>query len=163
MTESVWLTLEQQQAVRAHLHATQRLFAELDRQLQRDAGFPRSEYEILVRLSEAPQWRLRMSELANSMHFSLSRLSHAVARMERAGHVRREAITGPGRRTDAFLTDEGYATLVAAAPGHVAAVRTLLVDRLTSAQLDQLHAISRALLADEDTAEHTDHVRGRPG
>lgn len=153
MTEDVWLSLEQQQAWRAHLHATQRLFAALDRQLQRDAGFPRSEYEILVRLSEASGWRLRMSELAGSMYWSPSRLSHAVARLERAGDVRREVIAGEGRRTDAVLTEQGHATLVAAAPGHVAAVRTHLVERLSAAQLEQLHDISRALLADEAASE----------
>ena len=151
MTEDVWLTLDQQQAWRAHLHATQRLFAALDRQLQRDAGFPRSEYEILVRLSEAPDWRLRMSELAGAMYFSLSRLSHAVARLERAGNVRREVVEGAGRRVEAVLTEQGHATLVAAAPGHVAAVRKHLVERLSPTQLDQLHEISRALLADEET------------
>ena len=148
MVDEVWLTLDQQQAWRAHLHATQRLFAELDRQLQRDAGFPRSEYEILVRLSEAPGWRLRMSELACSMYFSPSRLSHAVARLERAGDVRRETVAGEGRRTEAVLTEHGHATPVAAAPGHVAAVREHLVDKLTGAQLGQLHEISRALLSD---------------
>ena len=157
MTEDVWLTLEQQQAWRAHLHATQRLFEVLDRQLQRDAGFPRSEYEVLVRLSEAPGWRLRMTDLAGLMHFSLSRLSHAVARMERVGHLRREVVSGAGRRTDVVLTDQGHAALVAAAPGHVAAVRTHLVERLTAEQLVQLHEISRALLADEDARGHEPH------
>ena len=146
----MWLTLDQQQAWRAHLHATQRLFAALDRQLLRDAGFPRSDYEILVRLSEAPGWRLRMSELAAAMYFSPSRLSHAVARLERVGNVRREVVAGEGRRIDAVLTEQGHATLVAAAPGHVAAVRTLLVERLTPEQLEELHEISRALLADEE-------------
>ena len=148
MADDVWLTLEQQRAWRAHLHATQRLFAALDRQLLRDAGFPRSDYEVLVRLSESPARRLRMSELAGSMYFSLSRLSHTVARMERAGHVRREAVAGPGRRVDAVLTEAGHAALVAAAPGHVAAVRSLLVERLSPAQMKQLHAISEALLDD---------------
>ena len=157
MTEDVWLTLEQQQAWRAHLHATQRLFEVLDRQLQRDAGFPRSEYEVLVRLSEAPGWRLRMTDLAGLMHFSLSRLSHAVARMERVGHLRREVVSGAGRRTDVVLTDQGHAALVAAAPGHVTAVRTHLVERLTAEQLVQLHEISRALLADEDARGHEPH------
>lgn len=159
MTDDVWLTLEQQRAWRAHLHATQHLFAALDRQLQRDAGFPRSEYEILVRLSEAPGWRLRMSDLAGSMYFSLSRLSHAVARLERAGNVRREVVAVPSRRTEAVLTEQGHATLVAAAPGHVAAVRTHLVERLTPAQLDQLHAISLALLADEECQDATSEGR----
>ena len=158
----MWLTLEQQQVVRAHLYATQRLFAALDRQMQRDAGFPRSEYEILVRLSEAPEWRLRMSELAAAMFFSLSRLSHAVSRMEHSGHVRREVVTGAGRRTDVILTDQGYATLVAAAPGHVAAVRALLVERLTPAQLDQLHEISLALLADGDGPDEVGDLLAGP-
>ena len=154
MAEELWLTLEQQQAWRAHLHSTQRLFDALDRQLLRDSGFPRSEYEILVRLSEAPACRLRMSELAASMYFSPSRLSHAVGRLERDGDVRREVVTGKGRHIDAVLTDRGHATLVAAAPGHVAAVRTHLVERLSPTQLRQLHEISLALLADESTDTH---------
>ncbi len=151
--DDVWLTLEQKQAWRAHLHATQRLFDALDRQLQRDSGFPRSEYEILVRLSEVPDGRLRMSELAASMYFSPSRLSHAVARLERDGDVRRETGVGPGRRVDAVLTEQGYATLAAAAPGHVAEVRAQLVGKLTPKQLGQLHDISLALLADETEDE----------
>lgn len=152
MTQEEWLTPEQLQAWRAHLHASQLLFDALDRQLQRDAGFCRSDYEILVRLSEAPERRLRMSELAGSMLFSLSRLSHAVARLERAGNVHREVSAEDGRVTFAVLTEQGYATLVAAAPGHVRAVRAHLLDRLSPEQLSQLHAISLAILDADGTA-----------
>ncbi len=107
---------------------------------------PHGYYELLVRLSEAPERRMRMSALAEASASSRSRLSHAVAQLEKRGWVRREASPGDGRGAVAVLMDEGFAALAAAAPGHVAAVRRLLVDRLTTAQLRSLREISEALL-----------------
>ena len=137
-----WLSTAEQQSWRAHLEATQLLFDALDRQLQRDAGLSHADYEILVRLSEAPGRQLRMSVLAESTLFSRSRLSHAVARLERAGWVRRESCADDGRGTVAVLTDAGCDVLVAAAPGHVRAVREHLIDRLTPTQVSQLRELS---------------------
>ena len=142
-----WLRPEEQQAWRAHLEATQLLFDALDRQLQRDAGLSHADYEILVRLSEAPDRQLRMSVLAESTLFSRSRLSHAIARLERAGWVRREACASDGRGTLAVLTDAGFAVLAAAAPGHVRAVREHLFDRLTPTQVAQLREIGDVVRA----------------
>jgi DNA-binding MarR family transcriptional regulator len=141
------LTPEEQRAWRAHLAAVRTLLEAVDAQLQRDAGLSHADYEILVRLSEAPERRLRMSALAEALRFSRSRTSHAVARLERAGWVLRDAYRDDGRGTVAILTDHGWETLVAAAPGHVRAVREHLVDRLTPSQLQQLEAISAAVCA----------------
>src|SRR3954452_17711309 len=142
-----WLDAEEQRAWRAYLSATQLLAAQLDRELQRDSGLPHAYYEILVRLSEAPGRTLRMSELANAAESSRSRLSHAVARLEETGWVRRESCPTDRRGAFARLTDEGFAALEAAAPAHVESVRRHLLDRLTADQVRQLQEIFEAVLA----------------
>ena len=123
------------------------LFDRLERQLQRDAGLPHAYYEILVRLSEAPDRTLRMSQLADSSLSSRSRLSHAVARLEAAGWVRRRACAEDRRGAFAELTPEGLAKLEEAAPGHVEAVRADLFDALDRDQQRVLREISDALVA----------------
>ena len=144
-----WLTDDEQRAWRAYLAASRALFDALDRELQHDAGMPHAYYEILVRLSEATGRTLRMSELAEAAGSSRSRLSHAVARLEEAGWVRRRTCDTDRRGQLAELTDEGFAALAAAAPGHVEGVRRHLFDALTPAQVRQLREISeRMLLAD---------------
>ncbi|MCL7459965.1 MarR family transcriptional regulator [Micromonospora echinofusca] len=142
-----WLDPDEQRTWRAYLTASRALTEALDRELQRDAGMPHAYYEILVRLSEAPQRRLRMSELAEVSGSSRSRLSHAVARLEAEGWVRREECPTDRRGQIAVLTDEGFATLAAAAPGHVEGVRRHLFDALTPTQVDQLRRISETLAA----------------
>ncbi len=153
-----WLDADEQRAWRAYLSATQLLTAQLDRELQRDSGIPHAYYEILVRLSEAPGRVLRMSELAHAAESSRSRLSHAVARLEEAGWVRRESCPTDRRGSFARLTDAGFAALEAAAPAHVASVRRHLVDRLSRAQLEQLREICEAVVAglraDAEGASH---------
>jgi DNA-binding MarR family transcriptional regulator len=123
-----------------------KLPAALDAQLQRDAGVSHFEYATLARLSEAPDRTLRMSTLAAFANGSLSRLSHVVKRLERKGWVYREPSPEDGRYTNAFLTEDGYAKVVAAAPGHVEIVRRLVVDALTAAQLEQIGAIAGRVL-----------------
>ncbi|MFI6790962.1 MarR family winged helix-turn-helix transcriptional regulator [Nonomuraea sp. NPDC050383] len=125
-----WLDDDEQRAWRNFVAATQLLYATLDRQLQRDAGMPHAYYVILVGLSEAPERRMRMSELATWAQSSQSRLSHAVARLEERGWVRRERCPDDGRGSFAVLTDEGFAALAGAAPGHVEEVRRSLFDVL---------------------------------
>jgi DNA-binding MarR family transcriptional regulator len=137
----------EQTAWRAFLSAIQMLNTEVEAQLQRDSGISHADYEILVRLSEQPDRSLRMSELAARAVFSRSRLSHAVARMEREGWVRREPSPEDGRGLSAVLTDRGFDVLAAAAPGHVQAVRTALIDPLSSAQVDQLAGIAQTIIA----------------
>jgi DNA-binding MarR family transcriptional regulator len=142
-----WLSAAEQRAWRAYLEATTLLFDELDRQLQRDAGIPHGYYEILVRLSEAPGGALRMSELAAASRSSRSRLSHAVARLEERGWVRRFECATDKRGQVAELTDAGLAALSDAAPGHVAAVRNCFIGRLDAQQIAQLEQISNAVIA----------------
>jgi DNA-binding MarR family transcriptional regulator len=127
------------------------LFDALDRQLQGEAGIPHAYYEILVRLSEAAGRSMRMSELADRTRSSRSRLSHAVARLEERDWVRRRHCDTDRRGQVAELTDEGFAVLAAAAPGHVAAVRRHVIDRLNADQIAQLTAIGEAIIADTDT------------
>jgi DNA-binding MarR family transcriptional regulator len=123
-----------------------KLPAALERQLQRDAGISHFEYMVLSQLSGAPQRTLRMSDLAELANGSLSRLSHAVGRLERRGWVRREPCPEDGRYTNAILSDDGYAKVVATAPGHVRAVRELVVDALSQEQLQQLRDIAERIM-----------------
>lgn len=123
------------------------MFEELDRQLQRDSGMPLAYYEILVRLSEAPDWTLRMSELARLAGSSPSRLSHAVTSLEARGWVCRTECPTDRRGLYAVLTEDGFAALAEAAPGHVETVRRILLDPLTDEQVADLDDISARILA----------------
>ena len=141
-----WLDDEEQRTWRAFLSATRLLWAQLDRELQAEAAMPSSYYAILVLLSEAPQRALRMSELASETQSSPSRMSHAIGRLEKAGWVRRESCSDDRRGWYAVLTEEGMATLEAAAPGHVVSVRAHLFDQLSREELSQLRQISERLV-----------------
>jgi len=145
-----WLNDDEQRTWRAFLTASRLLLDTLDRELQRDAGMPHAYYEILVRLSEADERSLRMSELADATLSSRSRLSHAVSRLEEAGWVRRQACPTDRRGQVAVLTDLGFRALADAAPGHVEGVRVHLFDPLTQAQRRQLGEISETLLSNLD-------------
>jgi DNA-binding MarR family transcriptional regulator len=143
-----WLDDEEQATWRAFLGATRALMDTLDRELQHEAGMPHAYYEILVRLSEAPDHRMRMSELADACGSSRSRLSHAVARLEESAWVRRQDCPTDRRGQVAVLTDEGYRRLEEAAPGHVEGVRRHLFDALSTAQVGELRRISDAILGE---------------
>lgn len=140
-----WLTDEEQHAWRAYLHATTLLEDHLDRQLQRDAGMPHTYYGLLVQISQAPRRRMRMTELARNAKITRSRLSHAIARLEKNGWVRREECHSDKRGQNAVLTDDGYEMLRRSAPGHVEAVRQAMFDRLTPEQVSSLGEIMRVL------------------
>jgi DNA-binding MarR family transcriptional regulator len=131
-TGARWLNAEQQVAWRAYLVGTARLMAKLDDDL-REFGLGLHEYEILVRLSEVPERRLRMAELADRLHQSRSRLTHTVGRLEAAELVRRTSCRSDKRGVWAELTDAGYALLEHAAPAHVQGVRENLVDLVSAA------------------------------
>jgi DNA-binding MarR family transcriptional regulator len=150
-----WLTDDEQLAWRAFLTACQTLFATVEGQLLRDSDIPHGYYEILVRLSEAPGRALRMTQLAEASTSSKSRLSHAVARLEERGWVKRTDCATDRRGQIAQLTDEGMAALAAAAPGHVDQVRRSLIDRLTPEQVEQLREISAAIVAGADPSAKT--------
>jgi DNA-binding MarR family transcriptional regulator len=129
-----WLDEQQQEYWRAWLSASILLQDRLGRDLQAQHGLTMADYEILVRLSEATDRRIRMSELADRTLSSRSRLSHQVDRMEKAGLVRREHCTEDRRGSWTVLTDHGWDVLVAAAPDHVESVREHLVDVLSPAE-----------------------------
>jgi DNA-binding MarR family transcriptional regulator len=148
-----WLSDREQLAWRTFLTACQTLFGAVDTQLLRDSDIPHGYYEILVRLSEAPDRALRMTQLAEASTSSKSRLSHAVARLEERGWVRRMDCLTDRRGQIAQLTDVGYAALAAAAPGHVEQVRRSLIDRLTPEQIEQLTQISAAIVAGADPSQ----------
>jgi DNA-binding MarR family transcriptional regulator len=145
--EPRWLNTDEQHTWRESIQAWQWLLAAVDVQLQRDSGMPLAYYEILVRLSEAPDRSLRMTQLAEASSSSKSRVSHAVARLEERGWVRRMDCPTDRRGQIAMLTDQGFAALAAAAPGHVEQVRRVLFDALSAEQIKQLDEISAAILA----------------
>ncbi|MFI5064762.1 MAG: MarR family winged helix-turn-helix transcriptional regulator [Streptosporangiales bacterium] len=142
-----WLSPDEQVTWRDAVTAWQWVLAAVDGQLQRDAQMPLAYYEILVRLSEAPDRSLRMTQLAEASSSSKSRVSHAVARLEERGWVRRRDCPTDRRGQIAELTDAGFGALRAAAPGHVEQVRAVLFDALTPEQARQLAGISEAILA----------------
>jgi DNA-binding MarR family transcriptional regulator len=128
-----------------------KLPAALDAQLQRDAGMSHFEYWVMAMLSEAPERTMRMSELAAASNGSLSRLSHVVNRLEKRGWARRTPDPADGRYTLAILTEAGWSKIVESAPGHVEAVRSLVLDPLTTSQARQLRDIGRRILRAIDT------------
>ncbi len=144
MSEPRWLDAAQQRAWRAYLEGSARLAERLDRELREAHDLSMHEYEILVRLSEAPRRRQRMADLAASVWQSRSRLSHTISRLESDGLVVRETCPNDGRGVFAVLTDEGFRRLEEAARTHVAGVRAYLVDVVDPAELQ---AIGRAFTA----------------
>ena len=146
VAEPRWLDAEEQKAWRAWLYSTLLLQDRLDRDLTHGTGISHAYYEILVALSETPDRMMRMSELADRLLSSRSRLSHAVARLEERGWVRRQVCAEDGRGQLAVLTDEGFAALEAAAPVHVESVRTHLFDQLTPQQVENMRDLGETLL-----------------
>lgn len=141
MDETRWLDPAEQGAWRAYLDSTRMLVQALDQQLQTDAGISFTDYELLVHLAEAPDRRLRMRELADATLATRSGVTRAVTRLEHLGWVRRVDCEDDRRGTHAQLTEAGAATLAAAAPGHVAAVRRHLFDLLGADEVTQIQAI----------------------
>lgn len=121
--------------------------AALDARMQREAGMTFFEYIVLSVLSEQEGSTMGMSALAARASASLSRLSHVVTRLERRGLLARTRLPGPGRRAEATLTPAGRQAVVAAAPGHVAAVRQYLIDQLERSELLALSRIGAAVEA----------------
>jgi DNA-binding MarR family transcriptional regulator len=140
-----WLTPEEQRAWRAYIAASLLLEDAIDRQLQQDAGMPHLYYSILSVLSESPERRLRMTDLAERLKITRSRLTYAVTRLERDGMLRRAACADDRRGSVAALTEAGFAVLERSAPGHVETVRGCLFDRLSEEQVGQLEEISTAI------------------
>lgn len=153
-----WLSDQQQRDWRSFMTGATQLFDHLDHDLREHCGLSLPEYEILVRLSEAPCRRLRMAELADSVSHSRSRVTHTIARLERAGLVDRRACESDGRGVNAVLTECGWQVLVTAAPRHVRAVRSALVDQVSPEELATVggvfRAVTRAVTEPSECPEH---------
>ena len=145
MTGVQWLDENQQRIWRTWLRATHRIESYLDADLRRD-GLDLAEYEILVTLSEAPDRQLRMSELAHAVSQSRSRLTHTIKRLESRGHAERINCIDDGRGVLASLTPTGMDFLEQVAPGHVAAVRRIMIDAIAPSDLEVLGRACEAIL-----------------
>lgn len=143
--EALWLTPAEKEAWTGLVSLVLLLPGRLESPLQHDAGLTLFEYLALSHISETPERRLRMSELAYLANGSLSRLSNVVKRFEQRGWVERTPDPGDGRYTLAVLTDDGYDVVVAAAPTHVRSVRELVLDPLTSEDQQALARIAAKL------------------
>ncbi|MEW2630931.1 MarR family transcriptional regulator [Streptomyces sp. NPDC048389] len=152
-TATRWLTDDEQRTWRTHLEVNKLLMHQLEKDLQ-PFGLTNNDYEILVNLSEAPDRRMRMSDLAAATLQSKSRLSHQVTRMENAGLLRRANCESDRRGLYAVLTDEGVATMQKVAPHHVASVRRHFIDLLSPEALADLR---------ESLTPVADHLRGHRG
>lgn len=141
-----WLTHDEQFAWRSWLTAITLVPEQLGRELQAAHGLTFADYDILVRLSESEDHRLRMRDLARKTLVSRSRLTHQIDRMERAGLVARSVCEEDGRGLLAVMTDKGWQLLQAAAPEHVESVRRHLVDVLTPEELTALGTASAKLV-----------------
>lgn len=141
-----WLSEGEQRSWRSWLAANLLVPDRLGRDLQEQAGLTLADYEILVWLSEAPDRRVRMSDLATKTLSSRSRLSHQIDRMQKAGYVSREECGDDRRGFFAVLTDVGWQTLVEAAPAHVESVRQRLVDVLTPEEFAELGRINQKIV-----------------
>ncbi len=142
-----WLDQEELAAWVRLVAVVERLPGVLDSQLRRDAGLTHFEYFVLAVLSETPDRTLRMTALAARTNATLPRLSHVISRMEDRDLVRRRRSPRDRRAADVELTETGWATIVAAAPGHVETVRAAVVDALSPEQVRQLREIASAILA----------------
>ncbi|MEW1545368.1 MarR family winged helix-turn-helix transcriptional regulator [Streptomyces tsukubensis] len=152
-TATRWLTEDEQFTWRTHLDVSRLLMHQLEKDLQ-PFGLTNNDYEILVNLSESPDLRMRMSDLAAATLQSKSRLSHQITRMETAGLVRRENCESDRRGLYAVLTDAGTETMRRVAPHHVASVRRHFIDLMTPEALADLR---------ESLTPVAEHLRGRRG
>lgn len=141
-----WLTAREQQTWLAYRQMRTLLDLQLARDLAADSELSEPDYDVLSTLSEAPGSRWRAGDLARRLSWSTSRLTHHTIRMQARGLVERETIADDARGTTLRLTDEGLATLQAAAPPHVESVRKHFMDLLTRDEVETLHAISQKVV-----------------
>jgi DNA-binding MarR family transcriptional regulator len=145
MSDVRWLTAPEQRAWRGYRRMRARLDLQITRDLGRD-GLSDGDYDVLSSLSETPDHRLRLTELAGVMLWTASRLSHHISRMQQRGLVTREEVAADGRGAEIVLTAEGLATIERVAPAHVASVREHFVDLLTAEQLETLAELTERVL-----------------
>jgi DNA-binding MarR family transcriptional regulator len=147
-----WLTAEELASWLSVVRLMTWLPWSIDQQLQRDSKLGMVEYQVLAMLSESPDRTMRMSSLAEVTNASLSRLSRVVTRLESRGLVRREPEPTDGRFTNAILTEDGFQILAEAAPGHLALVRSLVIDVLSPEQLRRLGRDADRIMTRIDTS-----------
>ncbi|MCO1581148.1 MarR family transcriptional regulator [Crossiella sp. SN42] len=152
MTDTEWLEESQQRAWRAFLRVHAELTVRIGRQLQVDSDLSLAEFEVLVQLSELPEPRIRILELAKLLNWEKSRVSHQLGRMQKRGLVARAGCPEDKRGAFIQLTEAGKAAIEGAAPGHVAVVRRLVFDALDNAQVGELTALCERLLANIESS-----------
>ncbi|GAA4372044.1 MarR family winged helix-turn-helix transcriptional regulator [Nocardioides caricicola] len=145
--ETRWLDEDEQNSWRALMIGMTLLLDRLDDDLNRACNLSLVEYEILVRLSEREDRQMRMAQLADALAHSRSRVTHTVARMERAGLVERTSSPEDGRGVVALLTDKGFELLTTMAHVHVSGVRKNLVDLVSP---EDFRAVGRVMNAVTD-------------
>ncbi|MFI6598607.1 MarR family winged helix-turn-helix transcriptional regulator [Nonomuraea sp. NPDC050536] len=144
--ETRWLDEREMRAWIGYRRMRLLLDLELGRDLMNASGLSEPDYDVLSNLSEAPGRSMRLSALAAHMHWSKSRLSHHITRMQQRGLVERQECADDGRGSAVVLTDTGWDSIVQAAPGHVESVRRHLIDLMTEEELDALAAFSRRVI-----------------
>lgn len=147
MEEVRWLTAREERAWRGLQFMQMRVEGELARQLAAESGLSYPDYLVLVALTERPEGRMRLFQLAAVLGWEKSRLSHHIARMAARALVDKEPCDADRRGAFVVVTERGRKEIEAAAPGHVATVRRLFIDRLTSRQLDTIADAAEAVLA----------------
>jgi DNA-binding MarR family transcriptional regulator len=160
VTEPRWLDEHQQRAWRSYLAMNTQLTARLHRQLQADSGLSLADFAVLVELTDRPDERVRVGELAQALQWEKSRLSHHLARMQQRGLVAREGCPDDARGAFIVLTPHGRHAIEHAAPRHVNTVRDLVFDHLTTEQVDTLHTIAEQVLGRLDTTPDRSSTTG---
>jgi DNA-binding MarR family transcriptional regulator len=148
-----WLDEREERAWRALQLMQLRLTGELARQLAADSRLSYPDYVVLVALTGQEDGRMRLFQLAGLLGWEKSRLSHHIARMAERGLVRKERCGADRRGAFVVVTAVGRKEIERAAPGHVAAVRRLFVDRLTPRQLDAIAAAAESVIAGFDACD----------
>jgi DNA-binding MarR family transcriptional regulator len=146
MDEVRWLDEREERAWRALQSMQMRLNARLAAELAEASDLSHSEYKVLVSLTDRPDGRMRLFELAADLGWEKSRVSHQIARMADRGLVAKDKCSDDRRGAFVVVTDQGRAAIEAAAPHHVETVRRLFVEPLTAAEIDALGSVAQKIL-----------------
>ncbi|HSX66508.1 MarR family winged helix-turn-helix transcriptional regulator [Nocardioides sp.] len=141
-----WLTDEQQRIWRNWLRLNRELQATLAREIAATSDLSMADFGVLVQLTDVPEGRARISELADNLGWERSRVSHQLKRMQSRGLVERFECAEDGRGSFVGVTDAGRRAIADAAPGHVASVRRLVVDHLSDAEFTDFGRLVDRLL-----------------
>lgn len=145
--EAPWLSEEDERVWRPWIRLMALLPAELQRELQADAGLSLSDYDVLVQLTDSPGQRVCVTDLARALSWERSRVSNHVARMQRRGLIERDECREDGRGAYVVLTPLGRTAMERAAPGHDRTVRRLVFDQLTPEQIEVMGAVTDRVLS----------------